>query len=438
MAFHHTTLGDTEGAIVSVPRTFAWVVFALTFGLLISDYMSRQVLNAVFPLLKSEWDLSDSQLGLLSGVVSVMVGLLTIPLSLLADRWGRVKSLVLMAMLWSLATLGCAIAENFQQMLVARFLVGVGEAAYGSVGIAVVLSVFPKNMRASLSGAFMAGAMFGSVLGMALGGIIAAQLGWRMAFAYMALIGLVLAGLYPIIVRERRLAAPRQSNARVRATTKAKHPLATLFSSRSVISAYIGNGLQLFVVGSVLAWFPSYLNRYYHLTTDKAGMVSALIVLIGGGGMVLCGMFSDRLCRNSPDRKIALAIAFCLSSCLLLTTAFHIQPGALQLVLVSMGMLVASGTCGPAGAMVANLTHYSVHATAFAVLALANNILGLAPGPLLTGVLADSLSLDQAFQIIPLMGIASALVFCYAKRHYHSDIEKLGLPASAPAVGVSS
>ena len=438
MAFHHATVGDCADVAVSVPRRFAWVVFALTFGLLISDYMSRQVLNAVFPLLKAEWALSDAQLGMLSSIVSVMVGLLTIPLSLLADRWGRVKSLVLMAMFWSLATLGCAIAENFNQMFVARFLVGAGEAAYGSVGIAVVLSVFPKHMRASLSGAFMAGSMFGSVLGMALGGVIAAHLGWRVAFTSMALFGMCLAVIYLIVVRERRITAQRQCSSQSQAAAETiKRPLATLFASRSVICAYIGNGLQLFVVGSVLAWFPSYLNRYYHMNTDKAGMLSALIVLIGGGGMILCGMLSDRLCRKAPDRKITLAIAYCLISGLLLAVAFHLPPGALQLTLISMGMLVASGTCGPAGAMVANLTHPSVHATAFAVLALANNILGLAPGPLVTGMLADAVSLDHAFQIIPLMAVASALVFWYGKRHYHRDIGKLKSPGSAPAVGAA-
>ncbi|MFY0084444.1 MFS transporter, partial [Acinetobacter baumannii] len=90
-------------------------------------------LNAVFPLLKNEWLLSDSQLGLLSGIVALMVGLLTLPLSLMADRFGRVKSLAIMAALWSLATLGCALAENYEQMFIARFMVGVGEAAYGSV-----------------------------------------------------------------------------------------------------------------------------------------------------------------------------------------------------------------------------------------------------------------------------------------------------------------
>ncbi|MCY1424345.1 4-hydroxybenzoate transporter PcaK [compost metagenome] len=176
MAFHTSAATDEDPNAVVVERKYAWIVFALTFGLLISDYMSRQVLNAVFPLLKSEWALSDSQLGLLSGIVALMVGLLTFPLSLLADRFGRVKSLALMAMLWSVATLGCALAENYEQMFIARFMVGVGEAAYGSVGIAVVISVFPKHMRATLSSAFMAGGMFGAVLGMAMGGVIAAKL----------------------------------------------------------------------------------------------------------------------------------------------------------------------------------------------------------------------------------------------------------------------
>ncbi|HET6942533.1 MAG TPA: MFS transporter, partial [Sphingomicrobium sp.] len=116
---------------VSRPRVaaYAWVVFALTFGLLISDYMARQVLNAVFPLLKAEWSLTDGQLGFLSGVVALMVGLLTCPISLLADRLGRVKSIAAMAALWSVATLLCGAAQNYPQMLAARVLVGVGEAA---------------------------------------------------------------------------------------------------------------------------------------------------------------------------------------------------------------------------------------------------------------------------------------------------------------------
>src|SRR6476469_8873594 len=84
-------------------RVYPWIVFLLTFGLLLSDDMSRQALSAVFPFLKDEWALSDTQLGSLTSVVALAVGILAVPLSLLADRWGRVRAIVLMAVVWSVA-----------------------------------------------------------------------------------------------------------------------------------------------------------------------------------------------------------------------------------------------------------------------------------------------------------------------------------------------
>src|ERR1700757_2943449 len=86
----------------SATRTYAWVVFALMFCLLLSDYMSRQAINALFPILKVQWQMSDTQLGSLSGVVPLAVGILTLPFSIVADRWGRVKSIAVMVALWSL------------------------------------------------------------------------------------------------------------------------------------------------------------------------------------------------------------------------------------------------------------------------------------------------------------------------------------------------
>ncbi|MNH65420.1 Hexuronate transporter [compost metagenome] len=415
-------MSDVDTSI-SIPRRYAWLVFALTFGLLISDYMSRQVLNAVFPLLKTEWLLSDSQLGLLSGIVALMVGLLTLPLSLLADRFGRVKSLAIMAALWSLATLGCALAENYEQMFIARFMVGVGEAAYGSVGIAVVVAVFPREMRATLASAFMAGGVFGSFLGMALGGVLAQHFGWRWAFGAIALFGLILAFLYPVLVKEKRIASSHQNKNRSK-TPHIQSPLKTLYSSRSVIATYIGSGLQLFVGGTVIVWMPSYLNRYYGMSTDKAGVMAAVIVLCSAVGTILCGMLCDYLGRNCPDRKVSLAITYCLVSCVLLLIAFAVPAGRSQLLLICLGMFIALGTNGPSSAMVANLTHNSVHGSAFATLTLANNFLGLALGPLVVGKVSDVIGLHSAFQLMPLVSIAAAAVFFYAKRYYHKDIAR--------------
>lgn len=413
-----------QGAAIAggPPRAglYSWLVFALSFGLLISDYMARQVLNAVFPLLKAEWSLSDGQLGLLSGVVAVMVGLLTFPLSLAADRWGRVRSLAAMAVLWSLATLLCAAARSYPTMLAGRVLVGVGEAAYGSVGIAVVISVFPQRLRATLSAAFMAGGLFGQVLGVALGSAVAASLGWRTAFAAIGLFGLALGLLYPLVVREGRVRALAGSGA---SGADAKAPeLRALVASRSVRLAYLGSGLQLLAAGALPAWLPSYFNRYYGLPVSRAGSLAAVLLLICGTGMVLCGMASDRLARERPDRKIALSTGYSLGTALSLAAALQLPPGAGQLALLGLAMFLVAGTTGPAGAMVANLTPLAIHGSAFATLTLANNVIGLAPGPILTGRLADSLGLLGAFRLLPLPCLAAALVFTAMRRTYLADL----------------
>lgn len=419
MAGHVPHNADFEGP--GRVTVYAWLVFALSFGLLISDYMARQVLNAVFPLLKAEWSLTDAQLGLLSGIVAIMVGVLTFPLSLAADRWGRVRSLTLMAILWSIATLLCAVAQSFETMLIGRALVGIGEAAYGSVGIAVVISVFPARLRATLAASFMAGGVFGQVLGVAIGGEVAASYGWRTAFAVIGLAGLALAVLYPIIVRERKIRALAGGEIAISEGVLAPK-LRELVGNRSVRLAYIASGLQLFAAGSLPAWLPSYFNRYYDLPVDKAGSMAGVLLLISGCGMILCGMLSDRLSRDRPERKILLAIGYTLGTALCLTIALQFPPGTGQLVVLGMAMFLVAGTVGPVGAMVANLTPLAIHGSAFATLTLANNLIGLAPGPILTGRIADVIGLDDAFRLLPIPCLLAALTFAVMRRCYLTDL----------------
>jgi MFS family permease len=428
---HHVNLDAHEAPTARAgSRAYAWLVFALTFGLLLSDYMSRQVLNAVFPLLKMAWGLSDTQLGSLSGVVALMVGVLTVPLSVLADRWGRVKSIVLMASLWSAATLGCAIATNYGEMLLARALVGVGEAAYGSVGIALILSIFPAHLRSTLTGAFMAGGAFGSVFGMALGGVVAVHVGWRWSFGAMACFGIVLVFAYMAIVTEKRIASQRHSGGVAGATQVARRPsfratLNGLFSTVSVVCAYVGSALQLFIMASVLAWMPSFLNRYYGMPADKAAVAAAGFLLLGGIGMIVCGIVTDRVSKAKPERKWMTAIAYCLISLVLLGIGFRLQAGALQLVMLGAGIFVVAGTSGPAGAMVANLTPPTIHAPAFATLTLVNNLLGMAPGPLVTGYIADRIGLPGALQLVPLAAALATVMFMIGKRNYQRGMQRV-------------
>src|SRR4030095_14284287 len=144
-------------------RLSAWTAFALTFGLMMSDYIARQVLLAVFPFLKAEWGLSDTRLGSLVSIVALMVGVLSIPISFVADRWGRVKSMAVTACVLSLATIACGVATKYGQMFAARTVVGIGEAAYVTAGGAILMYAFPPKLRSTVMGIFLGGALFGSV-----------------------------------------------------------------------------------------------------------------------------------------------------------------------------------------------------------------------------------------------------------------------------------
>jgi sugar phosphate permease len=209
--------------------------------------------------------------------------------------------------------------------------------------------------------------------------------------------------------------------------------LRSLVGNRAVLCAYIGSGLQLYVAGAIPAWLPTYFARYYGLGIGRAASLAALFLLMGGVGMVLCGMLSDRLAKARPERKISLAILYCLTCALLLCLAFSLRPGLTQLVLLCGATFVAAGTTGPAGAMVANLTPRALHGTAFATLTLANNLLGLAPGPVLTGRLADSIGLVGALRLLPIACALSMCAFLFARTTYLADLSGVAMPGPREA-----
>jgi MFS family permease len=406
-----------DGPAPSVERIAprAWLVFAVSFGLLLSDYMSRQVLAAVFPQLKAEWLLTDAKLGALGGAVALMVGVLTFPLSLLADRIGRVRSVIAMAFTWSLATLACGLCASYGQLMAARLALGVGEAAYASVGLAVVFTYFPQRLRATISAAFMAGGVFGSFTGVALGGAIAAHASWRGAFAAMGVLGFVLTGLYALILRGPRATAPGETQeAAPRLTPRAL--AAGVFAAPAVNVTYLANGLQLFVLGALTAWTPSYLNRTMGVTPQAAAGFAALLLLASGVGMIACGRISDRLCAANPGLRPWLAASFALLTFLGLQAALAAPVGPAQFACAAIGFFCAGGTTGPAGAIVADGAPPALHGSALAVMSLAMNLIGLAPGPAVTGLLADRLGLHAALQVGVCAALLSAAAFALSGR----------------------
>jgi MFS transporter, Spinster family, sphingosine-1-phosphate transporter len=414
-------------------RGQAWFAFAMTLALMIFDYVDRQVIVSLFPYLKAEWSLSDKQLGALVSVVSVTVAVGALPVALFADRVSRVKSIVAMATLWSLATLSCMWTRGYGQLLAARSMVGLGEAGYGSVGAALIASHFPARLRGALMAGFFASASIGSVLGVMLGGVIATRWGWQAAFGVVGLPGLVLALAYLKVRDYRTVTLEPALDAKRRSLGEAvRHIVRVLARSRTMLWVCIGGAAQLIVVSALWSWLPSFLNRVHGVAPAQAGLKAALVVLAGAAGSVVWGALVDRVGTQQPRRRLVTMALLCVASMVVLVTAFGTSLAApTQFALIALGGFVATCTVGPVTAIVIDVIHPGVRATGSSVLALFQNLFGLAAGPFVTGLLSDAWGLVPALTVTPLCALLAAGAFLMAARSYESDKARAAEPLAA-------
>jgi len=430
---HHATFDPADHRPVA--RRTAWSVFGILFALMVVDYVDRQVVVSMFPHLKGHWSLSDSQLGALVSVVSITVALGAVPLSLLADRWSRVRSIFLMALVWSLATIACAFAQSYAQLLGARSVVGLGEAAYGTVGAALIASLFPPRMRSSVLGAFLMAGILGSVLGVMLGGVIAERWGWQAGFGTVGVPGLFLAVVFLLFVRDyKTIALPgkaRNEGGNVKVAARAV--IAELRRPRTALITCIGAGFNLLVVSTTYAWLPSFFNRVYGIAPDKAGLKTALVVLVGGLGALLWSLIADRLTPRLPRARLLVPAVTAVLTTVFMVTAFAaFPPGGMQFALIVAGGLMMAGSVGPTDAVVIDVIHPSLRATACSILSLMRNLFGLAGGPLLAGALSDTYGLTFALSVVPLFCLIAAVLYLLASRSYEADLKSATASAAAP------
>jgi MFS family permease len=389
-------------------RRHAWFAFAMTIALMVFDYVDRQVIVSLFPHMKQDWGLSDKQLGALVSVVSVTIALGALPVALLADRTSRVKSIVVMATVWSLATISCMFTRSYGQLLAARALVGLGEAGYGSVGAALIASHFPARMR---------GARDGGLLRRSLGGLRARRDARRLDRGALGLEGRVRRGRLsrlvagPAVPQGARLPTveltPRQDRAMRSTRSAAQAIVKALVRSRTMLWVCVGGAAQVLVVSAIWSWLPSFLNREYGLAPDQAAVKAALVVLCGAIGSVVWGAVIDRAGARRPHAKLYAMALLCIASFLVVVAAFGAPQLGLEMsaqvrfALIALGGFLMTCTVGPVTAIVIDVTHPAVRATSASVLALFLNLFGLAAGSFIAGVLSDAWGLTVALTVIP-------------------------------------
>ncbi|RGE41140.1 MFS transporter [Comamonas testosteroni] len=422
----------------AVSRPRAWFAFAMIFLLMLSDYIDRQIVVSLFPHLKDEWGLSDKQLGALVSVISVVVAVGGLPVALMADRFGRVKGIVAMASVWSMATIACMFARNYGQLFAARAVVGLGETGYGAVGSALVNGLFPRRLHSTLLGAFFAASALGAVLGVMLGGFIADHWGWRAAFGAVGFPGLIMALLFMLVPDYKSVMvkfAPQIQSRSPGAFIKRLYTALT--NGPTLLWVCLAGACQLIVVSTVWAWMPSFFNRYHGMDATSAARHAALVVLCCAVGALFWGWVADRISVRRPRNKLLAMCVLTLLTFVVLTCAFVAAISAnLQYALILLGSFLMTCTVGVTSSTVLNVTHPGLRATGSAVLALFQNLFGLAVGPFVGGLISDTWGLNTALAAIPSIAILSAVCFWKASRSYEVDMALVAAAVQEEAQGI--
>lgn len=401
------TMEATMPAATSPSRvTWRTHLSLLLLGLVyIFSYIDRQVIAVVIEPIKREFGVSDTIMGVLSGLAfGLMYAGLGVPVGRLADRGTRRTIVAVCASLWSVATMACGIASQFWQLLLARMSVAVGEAGGMAPSISLVSDLYPKKNRALAISVFMMGPQIGLLIGLALGGWIAQQYGWRHTFIWFGAPGILLGVLVFLLVRE----PPRG----IHDAAKSGSPvidepllaqLARLLRIPAMRGVMVACGLAGLAGYAYGVWVPTFLMRTHGMSLAQAGIGFGLASGIGASfGSLFGGVLCDRLTRRDKRWQIALPMLAMLI-CVPIAVAFFLWPvggqiaiGALhipQVILFAAAFGFFGGWWAPLSyTAVSNMVAANERSVAAALLNFFVTLFGVGVGPLVTGMLSDFLT----------------------------------------------
>lgn len=430
-----------EGYLFS--KGYTNYVFILLFLLYMFDYVDRMIVTSLFPFIKVEWNLTDTQLGSLISAVYWFIVILTIPASILVDRWSRRRTIGAMAAIWSVATAAAAFTKSFPQLFITRTIIGAGEAGYAPGGIAMISAMYPKERRSWMTGLWNASIPLGGAIGVAVGGFIAAKWGWRAAFGIVAIPGFIVALLFFFIKDYKTVSLVKNGNGGSDETAEGNETkvfdvsvsgpskmsfrdiIKEFISKPSLVLTYFGMTAIVFVTTSLLSWLPSFFSRLDNIPLQKAGAKASLVMLLAIIGAPLGGYLSDKWRKKRVNARLVLPAITTMIAALFAFLAFVVFDGTLQYIFLLMLGISVTMFIPAAGAVTQDLVHPGLRATSYAIAVIAQNLLGASAGPIVIGIISDKTDISTALSILPIFLVVSAILFFIGSFYYKKDLEKV-------------
>lgn len=399
----------------------AWWALVLLTAAYTFSFIDRQIINLLVDPIRNDLALSDSEVSFLQGLAFVLpYVLLSIPLGRIVDRANRIRILVLGILVWTVSCVTCGLAKGFWQLGAARMGVGAGEASVTPASWSLLADYFPEEKRALPVSIFLMGPYLGAGLSLILGAevvgwasglgaielpLLGALAPWQLTFMLVALPGLLMAFLLPLLREPPRTQKLSQVNHRLSWGDIARY----VWPRRGVFGAYLlGAPFIVMVLYALQAWVPSFLIRVHGLEIVEAGRYYGSIALVAGSAGVLSGPVAARWLARRVDPEGAPLMTSIFSTCLLvpvLVGAGLADSLALALILITGASYLVTFPLALFATGLQNASPNEMRGLMAGCYVLSTNLIGLALGP--TSV---ALANDYLFESAQAVGTSLALV----------------------------
>ncbi len=417
MATTSSTLAPKPGTSTNPSATdapfspaYRWYALGMLFLVYVFNFVDRSILTLLAQPIKEEFQVSDTMIGLLSGLAfAIFYTGLGIPIARIADRSNRRNVLVMSLAVWSAMTAACGVVTNFWQLMAARIGVAVGEAGGSPPSHSMISDMFPQSQRATALGIYALGIPVGSMFGALAGGWLNEAWSWREAFLVVGLPGLLLAVIVRLTLREPPRGASEPVSAAMTVDAgdagvapdmpKVRDVMRTLWSRRSFRFMALAAGFHAFVGYGVGAFIPAMFMRVHGMGSADVGTAMFLLGFAGIFGTASAGFLADRLGRRDARWYMWLpAIATVVS--LPFSIAVYLWGDATQALWVfAVPNILGAYYLAPTFAMTQGLVGLRMRALAAAILLFVLNIIGMGLGPLFVGSLSDYIASSSNYGV---------------------------------------
>jgi MFS transporter, Spinster family, sphingosine-1-phosphate transporter len=405
-------------------RKGAWSALAILASINLLNYIDRFVFPAVAESIKqSSLHPSDTAIGL-GTTAFIGVYLLTAPLfGAVGDRAGRTRWMAGGIALWSVATALGGLARTMPELIAARAVVGVGEAAYSAIAPAILADYFSEQTRGRAYAIFFAATPVGAALGYGIGGFVDAHWGWREAFFVAGVPGLVLGWLVL------RLKAPAPATTAAGRQPGALQRYAYLLRNVQYRRTVLGYAAYTFALGGIAAWMPVFVQRAHRLSSGEANAQLALMLVVTGlVGALGGGWIGDRMLRRWREAYLWLSAVTTLLAAPLAWIALTTSSITVYLVTLCAAELLIFTCTAPINSKLIDVVPPGARAAAMALCITTIHLLGDVPSPTLIGYLSDRSSIQRAMMLIPAAVVVSGAIWLFAAWRGESH------PSTVPAV----